>query len=136
MQVLIYIGIAETVWVSYEPDLVQWAKSTFPDIVILNLDNHSDALMTQHCLGLMKEANQLLVLFDNPDHCEASLGAIIKVLQAVTHQKFQYQSIKVMLMGKHTVIEKMGKVLDEDKFIQTTSLVDVKKEVSIFFNEC
>ncbi len=135
MKVLLHIDITETVWVPYESSLRQWAKAMFPDIIVLNVDNHSSLLLVQQSVQLIKEAKQFLLFFDNPAHNTVSLGVVMKILQTVPHHTFQSQSYQMILLGKHPIIEKMGKVLGEDKFLQTFSLPEAEQNILVYFNE-
>lgn len=133
MQAFIYITLTKSALTPYDPDLLRWVRATFPEVVIFDFDNHSAPALADYAIELIKRSDTTTIVFANSEAPEISLGSAMKLLQFMIRNK--KQSIQLLLQGKHSIIEKMGKILGESGFYQTLEEEMVKERILTFFSQ-
>lgn len=130
MQALIYVALTKSTLTAYELDLLQWAKATLPEITIFDFDNHSASSLADYAIELIKRSDITIVVLANSEAEEVSLGPAMQLLQFITREK-RY-SVKLLLHGRHAIVEKMGKALKEPIFYQILEEKTVKEKILDF----
>lgn len=74
---------------------------TFPNLIILEADNHSDPFLIQECSKLIEKSKQVICLFDVEEGC--SPGSISRILEAI--RKSEAHKL-LLLKGRNESIEK------------------------------
>lgn len=132
MRALIYIALNPSMPTTYDPDLLQWVRTRFPEIVVFDFDNYSTAALADYAIELIKRADSAIVVIVNNGVPENPMGAAMSLFQFITREK--KMATQLLLHGKHTIIEKMGQTLDL-RFYQTPEKQVLKEKISMFLSQ-
>lgn len=127
MQTLIYVALTPSTLTTYDPDLLQWIRATFPKVVIFDFDNHSSPALADYAIELIKRSDIVIVVITNNDVPEVPIGNAMRLLQFITREK--KQAIQLLLYGRHAAIEKMWRAFKEPRFYQTVEEQTLKEKI-------
>lgn len=103
----IYIQIADTHNVEFSIPLLNKLKETYPTVTFFDLDNHSEPIMIDHAVRLIKECDHVVVVFDKRS---GTPQKTLKIIEAIISNKKKCHSI---LIGQDALLQKMLKVAGE-----------------------
>jgi hypothetical protein len=127
MKVLIYIELLNEPSVSYDKEMISWAKENISGLVSFDLDNFSDQYMFKYALELIEKEEKIVIIIDAKEQAQA--GKTIGVVEKIIQNK---EKCLVMLNGKNAMLERMLGTLKE-KFKHEASLEERKKIILDFF---
>lgn len=130
MQVLIHVEVREEYPSNYKNPIVEWTKKELPKVVTFDFDNLSENSVAGYATDLLKQAKQAFVIIDV--NIEKNLGLVTKFIDTMTRQK--EKSIMLLVNGKSPQLNKMGKTLGKDRFIQNLKSDDQKELLKEFFH--
>lgn len=105
MHLLLYIQVKTAENIRFGNPLSALTK-TRPELLLLDADNHSEALVIHHQLQMIQKAESIILVLDVQE--EVSLGKVIRLLEKLLRQKTT--QLSVFLHGQNKVIENMLKV--------------------------
>jgi len=106
VRILVYIQIKEREAIKFGNPYSSWFKANSPETVLLDVDNHSDGLVIEQELKMIKEADASILLLEVIP--ETSPGKAKKLIEALLRGKVKPELIHVN--GQNETVEKMLKL--------------------------
>jgi hypothetical protein len=100
-------------------------QETYPNVEIMEADNHSEVYLYQQILKWLLQSTEPLVLHIHSLDAEASIGNMLRFLQDVLQKK---PPVLVTLLGQHAGVEKYVRAFTDYKVVKT------EKEAMTFIN--
>ncbi|WKN33181.1 hypothetical protein PZB74_07470 [Porifericola rhodea] len=115
MKVLISIQLAKQ-WeeVTFMSEAEESLKLRYPFLNTFSLDNFSSADMLDYALEMMNKSERLLVLVES-HHEHADLHKLLRFFNILIRKQ---PNAKVILLGKHKMLEKMAKGIKDNFYLQ------------------
>jgi hypothetical protein len=127
MKVLIYIELLNEPSVSYDKEIIGWAKENINDLACFDLDNFSDQYMFKYALELIEKEEKILIMIDVKDQAQA--GKMTGIVEKIIQKK---EKCMVMMNGENAMLERMLEIL-KGKFKGEADPEERKKIISDFF---
>ncbi|WPP48066.1 hypothetical protein [Catalinimonas niigatensis] len=91
---------------SYEEQVKQY----YPDVTHFSLDNFSQVSMIEYALELVQRSESLLIVIESSNG-ETSPNKLTSLINHLVRKRFD--NMKLIMLGEHPAMEKMGKALGE-----------------------
>lgn len=128
MQVLLYIQVKPPEAISFGNPFAAWVREQLPEIVLLDVDNHSDDYVIEQELKMLTEAESCALLIDSLPG--VSPGKAIRLLESIFRKRVRCNLIH--LAGENEVLEKMLK-LSRSHYLQNLKPEALKKAITEVF---
>ncbi|OEK06235.1 hypothetical protein [Roseivirga misakiensis] len=106
MILYLYLQIKPIDQINFTSPLGTWIKDNFKDLLIAELDNHSESYLTSQALPLIPKADKIVLHIEASDKEE--LGSLKVLFEGLRKSK---TSIDCIIHGKHTLLDKLLKML-------------------------
>lgn len=105
MQLLLYIQVKPSEEIRYGNPFSGLSKHS-DNLMLLDADNHSEELVINHQVELIKEAKEVILVLDViPD---SAPGKVVRLMEKLIRQK--NLNLRVYLQGTNTAVENMLKL--------------------------
>lgn len=93
----------------------EWVKKRHPKLISFSLDNFSEESMITYAKELIAKSDCILILIESQSS-RSSLNKLLKLFNSLGGERFSKG--RVVLIGEHSLIEKMTRVLAEKTIYQ------------------
>ncbi|MEO1053020.1 MAG: hypothetical protein AAFX87_20465 [Bacteroidota bacterium] len=129
LNAFLHIEIAALEEVKFKKPITDFVRKLPEDITQFDIDNHSDAISLGYATQFIQNATKIYVMIDIRTRTTA-LGGVAKVMDLLCRKNVP---IRLVLLGRHTTLETMGKTLGEDNFFKNLSPEEQEKSIEDFF---
>lgn len=126
MEVILFIEITETITFQYDKPIREKIKALFPQALLYDFDNHSDALITKQAIELVEQATKAVVLIQAAN---GSTQTVLPFLEKVIRNK---EKCLVLFNGSHPVVERMIRLLNEKQLQRDLPEAKILEIISSF----
>ena len=128
MIVLLHIQVASISEITYQNPFAELAKATDKELILCDIDTHSEKMVIDHALELLKTADGVVLYFaiKSPQ----PLGGVQKVLGVLPGKN--RTSLRMILSGHHNLLEQLGRKLGDGIFSVIPDEGEARKQILDF----
>lgn len=129
MRLLVHIDIFKEINLStkyedsyYQKPLIEHIKSTYPQVIVYEFDNHSDSLVTAQVFPLVAQASHIALVIN--EKTEGNIQGLLKFTENILKNKSKCNIC--FLNTKNTLLMKLFMPLGNEKIYQHTDFAQQK----------
>ncbi|WP_299463841.1 hypothetical protein [uncultured Microscilla sp.] len=107
-KVCLLLKITRDTSFDYQLPMKEWFNQHYPDFFVYDLDNFSEAMVTDYALKLLNNAQKIVFILQAEPN--SPLGSLLKLMPVVMRHKHK---VKAVFQGEHKAIQQMLKPLNE-----------------------
>ena len=104
MIALLHIQLGSISEIAYHNPLAGLVKTTKEESVLVDIDNHSEKMVMEHAIELIKSADKMVLSFTIKS--QQPLGRLQKILSILPSQ--ERASLRIILSDHHPLLEQLG----------------------------
>jgi hypothetical protein len=126
MKVLIHIELLNEPSVSYDKEMISWARENIRNLATFDLDNFSDQYMFKYAMELIEKEEKLVIIIEAKEKAQA--GKMLGLIEKIIKHK---DKCRVMMNGENAMLEKMLSLLGKN-YKSNISIIEQKEQVALF----
>ena len=115
----------------YQYPVVNWVKTNYPEVTVLDVDNTSDELLISYACRLISEENKVVIYFisESPD---APLGAALRIVETLISS--ENANIRVLVAGEHQRLKNIFSARLHISFLTSEDIFQLQTAITTFYN--
>ena len=109
MVTLLYIQVGDISEIAYQNPFTDPLKKNNAPVIACDLDNHSEKMVIDHGLKLVRDADKVILYF--AIRSQQALGGLQKIISVLPSKKREYT--RIILSHHYPLLEQLGRRLGE-----------------------
>lgn len=130
MKSIIYLELTKEISYHYPKEFLATLKELLPEVDTFDLDNHSEPLLFNYAIDLIRKSDQCVVIFKTEQ--EASSGKAMLLLEEILKNKSKLLFISIC---ENKFVEKISRQLPNFKSYQSPELTDTNEIINFLKTE-